>query len=45
MAYDFCVDTHSKYEKIVLYFMTDGTADTPIDIIQDYQNSIFKEKL
>jgi hypothetical protein len=29
MAYKLCEETHSKYEKIILYFMTDGAAKTP----------------
>jgi len=29
MAYKLCEETHQNYEKIILYFMTDGVARTP----------------
>ena len=46
MAYKLCEETHSKYEKIILYFMTDGAAKTPEQAINKFnKKSIFTKKL
>jgi len=37
MAYDLCEQTHEKYEKIILYFMTDGVADHPEKAIERFK--------
>ena len=46
MAYNLCEETHTKYEKIILYFMTDGAARTPEKAINKFsKRSIFTKKM
>ena len=38
MAYDICNSTYLKYDKIVLYFMSDGVSKFPEKAIDRFKN-------
>ena len=46
MAYKLCETFHKKYEKLILYFMTDGVAKYPAAAIDEFNNkNSFKKKI
>ena len=38
MAFDICQSTYLNYDKIILYFMSDGEDSFPIDAINQFKN-------
>ena len=46
MAFDVCSSTHTKYDKVIYYFMSDGVWSFPLEAVNRHKaDSTFKNKI
>ena len=46
MAFDICLSTHQKYDKIIYYFMSDGGCWFPTEAVNRHKTDLtFQKKL